>query len=80
MAELGRRTGLGGVVKNADPNIFNPDWGIQTETPLVPIKFPTEDVITRSVNFISNKLQKTILYGICSRFFRKYGWGLVKKN
>ena len=48
--------------------------GNSNESPLVPIKFPTEDVITRSVNFISNKLQKTILYSICSRFFRKYGW------
>ena len=28
MAELGRRTGFGGVMKNADPNVFNPDWGI----------------------------------------------------
>lgn len=24
---LGRRTGIGGVVQNADSSIFNPDWG-----------------------------------------------------
>lgn len=58
VAELGRRTGLGGVVKNADPNIFNPDWGIQTETPLVPIKFPTEDVIKEALTLYQTSFKK----------------------
>ena len=58
VAELGRRTGLGGVVKNADPNIFNPDWGIQTESPLVPIKFPTEDVIQEALTLYQTSFKK----------------------
>ena len=58
VADLGRRTGLGGVVKNADPNIFNPDWGIQTETPLVPIKFPTEDVIKEALTLYQTSFKK----------------------
>ena len=35
IADLGRRTGLGGVMKNANPKVFNPDWGIQSEKPLI---------------------------------------------
>ena len=49
IADLGRRTGFGGLVKNADLSVFNPDWGIQTEKPLVPIKFPSEDVIKEAL-------------------------------
>ena len=58
IADLGRRTGLGGVVKNADQNIFNPEWGINTETPLVPIKFPTEDVIQEALTLYQTSFKK----------------------
>ena len=58
IADLGRRTGFGGVVKNADPNIFNPKWGIQTESPIVPIKFPTEDVIQEALTLYQTSFKK----------------------
>ena len=52
------RTGFGGLVKNADLNIFNPDWGIQTEKPLVPIKFPSEDVIKEALTLYQMGFKK----------------------
>ena len=58
IADLGRRTGLGGLVKNADVDIFNPDWGIQTDKILVSIKFPTEDVIKEALNLYQTSFKK----------------------
>lgn len=58
IAKLGRRTGFGGLVKNADQNVFNPDWGIQTETPIVPIKFPSEDVIQEALTLYQTSFKK----------------------
>ncbi|WP_428912360.1 VWA domain-containing protein [Niallia sp. Krafla_26] len=58
IAQLGRRTGFGGVVKNPDGNVFNPEWGIQTENPLVPIKFPSEDVIQEALTLYQTSFKK----------------------
>ena len=71
MADLGRRTGLGGIVKNADLNIFNPACGkfIQKHR-LFRLKFPTEDVIQEALTLYQTSFQKTILHSICARFLR----------
>ena len=58
ITDLGRRTGFGGLVKKADPNVFNPDWGIQTEKSLVPIKFPSEDVIKEALTLYQTGFKK----------------------
>ncbi len=58
IADLGRRTGLGGVMKNADPKVFNPDWGIQPENPLSPLKFPSEDVMLEALTLYQTDYKK----------------------
>ena len=58
IADLGRRTGLGGVMKNANPEVFNPDWGIQTEKPLSPLKFPSEDVMLEALTLYQTDYKK----------------------
>lgn len=58
IADTGRRTGFGGTMKNANPNVFNPDWGIQTDKPLVPIRFPSEDVIRDALTMYQTEFKK----------------------
>lgn len=49
---LGRRPAdsVGLAVENADPGVFNPDWGIKTEIKEQAITFPTSGVITETLN------------------------------
>ncbi len=58
IVDLGRRTGLAGLVKNANEDVFNPDWGIQTDKTLVPIKFPPENVIKEALNLYQTSFKK----------------------
>ncbi|RDW20005.1 VWA domain-containing protein [Oceanobacillus arenosus] len=56
--DLGRRTGLGGLVENPNDTIFNPDWGIETDTPLASISFPAEDVIYEALTLYQTDFKK----------------------
>jgi len=60
LAEHGRRTWFGGVNDNVDKKIFNPDWGIDTTTYIVPIKFPSTAIIQKSLAMYQSELRKPV--------------------
>ena len=48
---LGRRAGLVGFdAKDADPAVFNPDWGIDVNRVIAPIPLPKEEVLREALN------------------------------
>ncbi|MCX7842643.1 MAG: VWA domain-containing protein [Clostridia bacterium] len=58
ISALGRRTGLGGIISKTDPNVFNPDWGIDSKKLLSPIKLPSPDVIEEALNLYQTAFKK----------------------
>ena len=63
----GRRTGYGGV-KEKNKDIFNADWGIDTERILSTITMPSSDVLTQALNLYQSKLRKPSLTAYCLDF------------
>jgi Ca-activated chloride channel homolog len=64
----GRRTGLGGVMGQANPQIFNPAWGIDTQKILSPIRLPAADVIQEALNLYQTEFRKPSLTVFCLDF------------
>lgn len=60
LAKLGRRTWYGGINENADKAIFNPNWGIDTTRYIVPIKFPSTDIIQEALAMYQAELRKPV--------------------
>ena len=60
LAEQGRRTWYGGVNENADKTIFNPEWGIDTNKYIVPVKYPSTSVIKTALNLYQSELRKPV--------------------
>ena len=54
----GIRTWYGGVTDNPNKKIFNPDWGIDTNKRLTVTRFPSKEMITKSINLYINILRK----------------------
>lgn len=65
LASLGRRTWYGGITNNADTTVFNPEWGINTEKYLVPIKYPHKDIIVEALGLYQNELRKPMVVTFC---------------
>lgn len=65
LASLGRRTWYGGVNENVNKEIFNPEWGIDTTKYIVPIKFPSTEIIKESLNLYQNELRKALHIVFC---------------
>jgi Ca-activated chloride channel family protein len=65
--KTGRRTGYAGVSDSNKP-VFNPDWGIDTERILSPIKFPASDVIFKALNLYQTEFKKPSLNVYCLDF------------
>jgi len=65
LAKTGRRTWYGGINSNVDKNIFNPNWGINTEKYIVPIKFPSTTVIQDALAIYQTELRKPIHAVFC---------------
>jgi len=63
--QLGRRTGLGGVMSQGDPAVFNPTWGINTEKILSPITLPAANVIQTALNLYQTEFRKPSLTIFC---------------
>ena len=63
----GRRTGYGGV-KEENKDIFNPDWGIDTDRTLSTITMPSAEVLTQALNLYQSKLRKPSLTAYCLDF------------
>ena len=57
LLKYGRRTGYGSL-KDADKDIFNPDWGIQTDNSLSSIRMPSSDVIMEALHMYQTKFKK----------------------
>lgn len=60
LAKLGRRTWYGGVNPNADKTVFNEEWGINTNKYIVPIKFPSTDIIQKALAMYQSELRKPV--------------------
>lgn len=65
LAQTGRRTWFGGVNENANKDIFNPDWGIDTSKYIVPIKFPNTKIIQDALSLYQSELRKPIHTVFC---------------
>ena len=65
LAEYGRRTWYGGINANANKEIFNPDWGIDTTKYISPIKYPNTEVINLALNTYQSTLRKAIHVVFC---------------
>lgn len=68
IGQLGRRTGFGGTLINADPSVFNPEWGIEPEKVLSPIKFPDTEVIMEALNLYQTRFKKPSYTVFCLDF------------
>ncbi len=67
----GRRAGselIGLSLENADPTIFNPDWGIDVTRTIVPIKFPSPAVLREALNLYQTAFRKSSFTIYCLDF------------
>lgn len=60
LSKLGRRTWYGGINENVDKTVFNPNWGIDTNRYIVPIKFPNTEVIQQALSLYQTELRKPV--------------------
>ena len=65
LAARGRRTWYGGVNTNADKTVFNPEWGINTEKYIVPVKYPSTSIIKKALGMYQTELRKPIHTVFC---------------
>ena len=55
----GRRTGLIGLqIDNANTSVFRPEWGIDVDRVIQPIRFPTADVIREALNLYQTAFRR----------------------
>lgn len=67
LQKLGRRTGYEGVF-DENKEVFNKDWGLDTEKILSPIKLPNADVIMEALNLYQGEFRKPSLSIYCLDF------------
>ena len=65
LVKTGRRVWYGGTNENADKTVFNPDWGIDTSKYIVPVKYPSTEVIKKSLGIYQTELRKPIHTVFC---------------
>ena len=65
LAKYARRTWYGGINKNADKNIFNPNWGIDTTAYITPVKYPSTAVIKKALALYQLELRKPVHVVFC---------------
>ncbi len=58
MEDYGYRSWYGGINKDVDKKVFNPDWGIDTTKYLKDMKYPSKKVITKALNLYIEALRK----------------------
>ena len=51
--------------ENADKTVFNPNWGIDTSKYIVPVKYPSTEVIKKSLGIYQTELRKPIHTVFC---------------
>lgn len=65
LAKTGRRTWFGGTSTEVDKSIFNPDWGIDTTNYIVPLKFPSTNIIQKALALYQSELRKPVYAVFC---------------
>ncbi|MCI7805253.1 MAG: VWA domain-containing protein [Oscillospiraceae bacterium] len=65
--KTGRRTGFEGVSEE-NMDIFNADWGIDTQRILSPITMPSEEVLKKALNLYQTEFRKPSLNVYCLDF------------
>lgn len=68
LLDAGRRTGFGGVVRDADPNVFREDWGMDPDRVLPAIRFPAPPVIEEALALYQEALRRPSLLALCLDF------------
>ncbi|MEL7623871.1 MAG: vWA domain-containing protein [Clostridiales bacterium] len=68
MAEEGIRTGYGGQIPYAKPEIFNESWGIDSQKYLAPMHYPSKEVTTEILNFYVDSVSRPANYIFCLDF------------
>lgn len=74
--------GLGGMAASYDKSVFNPDWGIDTQKILSPIRMPSAGVIEEALNLYQTQFKKPSYTYFCLDFsgsMRGNGEEMVKK-
>lgn len=54
----GKRTWYGGVTSDIDSSVFNKEWGIDTTRYLIPLKYPSKNVITEAFSLYIDKFRR----------------------
>ena len=67
LQKLGRRTGYQGIFEN-NKKVFNPDWGLDTDRVLSPIKTPNAEVLNQALNLYQSEFRKPSLTIYCLDF------------
>lgn len=68
LLKLGRRTGFGGSIEDADSKIFKEEWGIDKKKILSPIKMPSREVIQEALNLYQSEFKKPSFTIFCLDF------------
>ena len=77
LASYGRRTWFGGVTSSADKNVFNPNWGIDTNKYISPLKYPATSVIKEALYLYQEALRKPVHVVFCLDYSGSmYGEGI----
>jgi len=58
MEKMGYRSWYGGIKKDTDKKIFNPEWGIDTSKYLKDMKYPSKKVISKAISIYIEELRK----------------------
>ena len=65
LEELGKRTWYGGVNNNADSDSFKKEWGIDTSKYLIPLKYPSKDVMDEAIALYIDVFRKPAVTVFC---------------
>ncbi|MCR5186690.1 MAG: VWA domain-containing protein [Clostridia bacterium] len=65
LAQTGRRTWYGGINSNVDKTVFNPNWGINTTKYIVPLKFPSTEIIKAALSMYQSEFRKPVSIAFC---------------
>ncbi|MCA9727486.1 MAG: VWA domain-containing protein [Candidatus Eisenbacteria bacterium] len=68
LVDTGRRTGFGGRMQDADPEIWKASWGVQPNKVLSPIRLPSAEVILEALTLYQSEFRKPSLTVFCLDF------------
>lgn len=79
LQEFGKRTWYGGTNTKANKDTFNPSWGIDTSKYLIPLKYPSKDVMNKALAIYIDELRKPSSVAFCLDYSGSmYGAGEIE--